>query len=223
MLSVNYRGSTGFGKDHLLAGEGEWYSRMQDDLVDAVQWAVQQGLADPDRLAIMGASYGGYAALSGLTRDPELFAAAVAQVAPSNVRTLLETIPPYWESQRAIMNRMIGVGSVDLASISPISHVDRIQRPLLLAHGANDPRVKLQESESIAAAMARRKLPIDFVVFPDEGHSLSNPRNGLAMTALIELFLQQHLGGRAQPPAQALKASSLEWRLRSLRQPLSQR
>ena len=223
VLSVNYRGSTGFGKDHLLAGEGEWYGRMQDDLVDAVQWAVQQGLADPDRLAIMGASYGGYAALSGLTRDPELFAAAVAQVAPSNVRTLLETIPPYWESQRAIMNRMIGVGSVDLASISPISHVDRIQRPLLLAHGANDPRVKLQESESIAAAMARRKLPIDFVVFPDEGHSLSNPRNGLAMTALIELFLQQHLGGRAQPPGEALKASSLEWRLRSLRQPLSQR
>ena len=215
-MSVNYRGSTGFGKAHLLAGEGEWYGRMQDDLVDAVNWAVAEGIADPDRLVIMGASYGGYAALAGLTRDPELFAAAIAEVGPSNLRTLLASFPPYWESARAITERMIGVGTVDLDAISPINHVDQIQRPLLLGHGANDPRVKLQESETIASAMEARGLPIDFVVFPDEGHGFANPRNNLAMIALVEAFLQQHIGGRAEPFGDALKQSSMEWRLRSL-------
>ena len=216
VMSVNYRGSTGFGKAHQLAGEGEWYGRMQDDLVDAVNWAVDQGIADPKRLAIMGASYGGYAALSGLTRDPELFAAAVAEVGPSNLRTLLAGLPPYWAIGRPVFDRMIGVGSVDLDAISPINHVDRIQRPLLLGHGANDPRVKLQESETIAEAMEARGLPVDFVVFPDEGHGLANPRNALAMTALVEAFFAQHLGGRAEPFGDDLKRSSLEWRLRSL-------
>ncbi len=218
-MSVNYRGSTGFGKAHLLAGEGEWYGRMQDDLVDAVNWAVAEGIADPDRLVIMGASYGGYAALAGLTRDPELFAAAVSEVGPSNLRTLLASFPPYWESARAITERMIGVGTVDLDAISPINHVDQIKRPLLLGHGANDPRVKLQESETIAAAMEARGLPIDFVVFPDEGHGLANPRNSLAMIALVEAFLQQHIGGRAEPFGDDLKQSSMEWPLRSLPTP----
>ena len=218
-MSVNYRGSTGFGKAHLHAGEGEWYGRMQDDLVDAVQWAVAEGIADPERLVIMGASYGGYAALAGLTRDPELFAAAVSEIGPSNLRTLLASIPPYWESGRAIIERMIGVETVDLDVISPINHVDQIKRPLLLGHGANDPRVKLQESETIASAMEARGLPIDFVVFPDEGHGLANPRNNLAMIALVEAFLQQHIGGRAEPFGDALKQSSMEWRLRSLPTP----
>ena len=218
-MSVNYRGSTGFGKAHLLAGEGEWYGRMQDDLVDAVQWAVAEGIADPDRLVIMGASYGGYAALAGLTRDPELFAAAVSEIGPSNLRTLLASFPPYWESVRAITERMIGVEKVDLDAISPINHVDQIKRPLLLGHGANDPRVKLQESETIASAMEARGLPIDFVVFPDEGHGLSNPRNSLAMIALVEAFLQRHIGGRAEPFGDALKQSSMEWRLRSIPTP----
>ena len=219
VLSVNYRGSTGFGKEHLLAGEGEWYAAMQDDLVDAVRWAIDEGIADPDRVAIMGASYGGYAALAGLTRDPELFAAAIAEVGPSNLRTLIDAIPPYWESVRINFERMIGVGTVDLDAISPIQHVDRIQRPLLLGHGANDPRVKLSESESIAAAMAKRNLPVDFVVFPDEGHGLTNPRNALAMTALQEAFLSEHLGGRAEPFGAALQQSSMQWRLRSLPTP----
>ena len=218
-LSVNYRGSTGFGKAHLLAGEGEWYGRMQDDLVDAVNWAVAEGIADPDRLVIMGGSYGGYASLAGLTRDPELFAAAISEVGPSNLRTLLASFPPYWESVRTVTERMIGVGTVDLDAISPINHVDQIQRPLLLGHGANDPRVKLQESETIAAAMEARDLPIDFVVFPDEGHGLANPRNRLAMIALVEAFLQEHIGGRAEPFGDALKQSSMEWRLRSLQAP----
>jgi dipeptidyl aminopeptidase/acylaminoacyl peptidase len=218
-MSVNYRGSTGFGKAHLLAGEGEWYGRMQDDLIDAVQWAVAEGIADSERLVIMGASYGGYAALAGLTRDPELFAAAISEVGPSNLRTLLASLPPYWESGRAITERMIGVGTVDLDAISPIKHVDQIKRPLLLGHGANDPRVKLQESETIASEMEARGLPIDFVVFPDEGHGLANPRNSLAMVALVEAFLQQHIGGRAEPFGDALKQSSMEWRLRSLPTP----
>ena len=219
VLSVNYRGSTGFGKEHLLAGEGEWYAAMQDDLVDAVRWAIEAGIADPDRVAIMGASYGGYAALAGLTRDPELFAAAIAEVGPSNLRTLIDAIPPYWQSVRINFERMIGVGTVDLDAISPIQYVDRIKRPLLLGHGANDPRVKLSESETIAAAMAKRKLPVDFVVFPDEGHALTNPRNALAMTALQEAFLSQHLGGRAEPFGTTLEKSSMQWRLRSLPTP----
>ena len=218
-LSVNYRGSTGFGKEHLLSGEGEWYAAMQDDLVDAVRWAIDEGIADPDRIAIMGASYGGYAALAGLTRDPELFAAAIAEVGPSNLRTLIDSIPPYWESLRINFERMIGVGTVDLDAISPLQHVERIQRPLLLGHGANDPRVKLSESEAIAAAMAKRNLPIDFVVFPDEGHGFANPRNALAMTALQEAFLSEHLGGRAEPFGTTLHQSSMQWRLRSLPMP----
>jgi len=215
VMSVNYRGSTGFGKAHLLAGEGEWYAKMQDDLVDAVGWAVDQGIADPDKLVIKGASYGGYAALAGLTRDPTLFAAAVSAVGPSNLRTLLAAIPPYWAATRINFDRMIGVGNVDLDAISPINHVDQIQRPLLLGHGANDPRVSLQESESIAAAMTARKLPIDFVVFPDEGHGWANPRNALAWAALEEHFLHQHIGGRVEPFGDVLKQSSMDWRLRS--------
>ena len=219
VLSVNYRGSTGFGKAHLNAGNGEWYAGMQDDLVDAVRWAIDLGIADPNRVAIMGASYGGYAALAGLTRDPQFFAAAVAQVGPSNVRTLLETLPPYWEAGRANLERSIGVGEVDLDAISPLSHVDRIERPLLLGHGANDPRVKLQESEAIAAAMEERGLDVDFVVFPDEGHGIDQPGNALAMNALVEAFLKQHLGGRAEPLGNVLENSSMEWRLRSLPEP----
>jgi dipeptidyl aminopeptidase/acylaminoacyl peptidase len=215
VMSVNYRGSTGFGKRHLLAGEGEWYARMQDDLVDAVRWAVDQRIADPNRVVIMGASYGGYAALSGLTRDPELFAAAIAEVAPSNLPTLLDSIPPSWESDRAILERMIGVGKVNLNAISPINHVNQIRRPLLLAHGANDPRVNLAESELIAAEMESRGLTIDFVVFPNEGHGLTDPRNTLALVALIEAFLQQHIGGRAEPFGDVLDQSSMDWRLRS--------
>ncbi|WP_392351774.1 alpha/beta hydrolase family protein, partial [Parasynechococcus sp.] len=140
----------------------------------------------------------------------------VAEVGPSNLRTLLAGLPPYWAIGRPVFERMIGVGSVDLDAISPINHVARIQRPLLLGHGANDPRVKLKESETIAEAMAARDLPVDFVVFPDEGHGLANPRNALAMTALVEAFFATHLGGRAEPFGDDLKRSSLEWRLRSL-------
>ncbi len=166
VLSVNYRGSTGFGKSHLLAGEGQWYAAMQDDLVDAVQWAVDEGIVDPKKIVIMGGgSYGGHAALAGLTRDPELFAAAVDIVGPSNVETSLESIPPYWEPIRKPWERMVGVGLVDLAVISPLTYANRIQYPLLIVHGANDVRVKCAESESIVAAMHSNNLPVDFIVF----------------------------------------------------------
>ena len=171
--------------------------------MDAVRWAVDEGIADPDRLVIMGASYGGYAALSGLTRDPDLFAAAIAEVGPSNLRTLLESIPPYWESGRRHFERMIGVGRVDLDAISPIHHVDQIQRPLLLGHGANDPRVKLSESEAIAAAMEARQLPIDFVVFPDEGH-------GLAIATLWRCMRWWKLSSRSMSVVGRNRSATLE-------------
>ena len=214
-LSVNYRGSTGFGKAHLLAGQGQWYAEMQDDLVDAVTWAIETGIADPERVVIMGASYGGYAALAGLTRDPELFAAAVDEVGPSNVETLLASIPPYWEPIRKPTERMIGVGKVDLAEISPLNHVDQIKRPLLIAHGANDVRVKLSESETIVQAMKSRGLPVDFLVFPDEGHGLVNPRNAIAFYGVLESFLSRYLGGRAEPLGDVIETSSMQWRNQS--------
>ncbi|WP_236065993.1 alpha/beta hydrolase family protein [Prochlorococcus marinus] len=205
VLSVNYRGSTGFGKRHLLAGEGQWYAAMQDYLVDAVEWAVDEGIADPKKIVIMGGSYGGYAALAGLTRDPELFAAAVDIVGPSNVETLLESIPPYWEPIRKPTERMVGVGRVDLAAISPLTYANRIQRPLLIVHGANDVRVKLSESESIVAAMHSNDLPVDFIVFPGECHGIEDPRNSLALYAVIEKFLAKQLGGRFERIARQFK------------------
>ncbi|WP_241466547.1 MULTISPECIES: alpha/beta hydrolase family protein [unclassified Prochlorococcus] len=215
VLSVNYRGSTGFGQSHLLAGEGQWYAAMQDDLVDAVQWAVDEGIADPKKIVIMGGSYGGYAALAGLTRDPEVFAAAVDIVGPSNVETLLESIPPYWEPIRKPWERMVGVGRVDLEAISPLTYANRIQSPLLIVHGANDVRVKLSESESIVAAMHANDLPVDFIVFPDEGHGIEDPRNSLALYAVIEEFLAKQLGGRFEPIGGAIKDSSMQWQSKS--------
>lgn len=215
VLSVNFRGSTGFGKQHLLAGEGEWYAKMQDDLIDATQWSIRSGLADPKRIAIMGASYGGYAALAGLTRDPSVFAAAVSVVGPSNLETLLASIPPYWEPARKPLERMLGVGKVDLKDISPLTHVNRIQKPLFIVHGANDPRVNLSESEAIVSSMKAHGLPVEFVVFPDEGHGIGNPRNSLAYYALLEQFLSYHLGGRVEPIGESIQASSLQWRHQS--------
>ena len=201
VLSVNFRGSTGFGKEFLAAGNREWAGKMHDDLIDAVNWAIERGTADPDRVAIMGGSYGGYATLVGLTFTPEVFAAGVDIVGPSNVRTLLESIPPYWEPVKAMFETR--VGSLDepdyLDSISPLTHVDRIQRPLLIGQGANDPRVKVQESEQIVDAMQERDIPVTYVVFPDEGHGFARPVNSLAFWAITEAFLATHLGGRLEP------------------------
>ncbi|MBC22599.1 MAG: S9 family peptidase [Phycisphaerae bacterium] len=201
VLSVNFRGSTGFGKSHVNAGNREWYGRMQDDLNDAVAWAVDQGIADPKRVAIMGGSYGGYATLAGLTRDPELFACGVDIVGPSHVRTLLESIPPYWKPMMAMLETRVGsMGEpAYLDAISPLTHVQYINRPLLIGQGANDPRVKVAESDQIVAAMNDRALPVTYVVFPDEGHGFRNPTNNMAFNAIVEAFLAKHLGGRAEP------------------------
>jgi dipeptidyl aminopeptidase/acylaminoacyl peptidase len=210
VLSVNFRGSTGFGKDFVNAGNREWSGKMHDDLIDAVDWAISEGIADPDRVAIMGGSYGGYATLVGLTFTPEVFAAGVDIVGPSHVRTLLESIPPYWEPIKAMFETR--VGSLDepeyLDSISPLTHVDRIRRPLLIGQGANDPRVKEHESEQIVSAMQEKDIPVTYVVFPDEGHGFARPENSMAFWSVTEAFLAQHLGGRYEPIGEDLEKST---------------
>ena len=214
VLSPNFRGSTGFGKSFVNAGDREWYGKMQDDLNDAVAWAVEQGIADPKRIAIMGGSYGGYAALAGLTRDPELFACGVDIVGPSHVATLLESMPPYWKPMIKMFETR--VGSLEepalLDAISPLTHVEYINKPLLIGQGANDPRVKIAESDQIVAAMNKRGLPVTYVVFPDEGHGFHNPKNNMAFNAVTEAFLAEHLGGKAEPVGDDITDSTAQLR-----------
>jgi dipeptidyl aminopeptidase/acylaminoacyl peptidase len=201
VLSANFRGSTGFGKQFLNAGNREWAGKMHDDLIDAVQWAVKEGIADKGRVAILGGSYGGYAALVGLTFTPEVFACGVDIVGPSNLVTLLNTIPPYWEPGIAMFTTRVGdhrteEGRRFLESRSPLTFVDRIRRPLLIGQGANDPRVKQSEADQIVAAMQRRGIPVTYVLYPDEGHGFARPENRLSFNAVVEAFLSRHLGGR---------------------------
>ncbi len=215
VLSVNFRGSTGFGKAFVNAGDREWAERMHDDLIDAVSHAVHEGIADPARVAIMGGSYGGYATLVGLTFTPEVFACGVDLVGPSNLLTLLESIPPYWESFRRTFARRVGdpeteEGRALLKERSPLFRVDRIVRPLLIGQGANDPRVRQAESDQIVQAMAARGIPVTYALFPDEGHGFVRPANRMAFWALAESFLARCLGGRQEPfTAQDLAGSSL--------------
>jgi dipeptidyl aminopeptidase/acylaminoacyl peptidase len=204
VLAVNFRGSTGFGKRFVNAGDKAWAGAMHDDLLDAVEWAVEHGIADRERVAIMGGSYGGYATLVGLTFTPDVFACGVDIVGPSNLITLLETIPPYWAPMIAQFHRRLGRadtegGRADLWARSPLSKVEHIRKPLLIGQGANDPRVKQAESDQIVAAMKERGIPVTYVLFPDEGHGFAGHDNRLAFQALTESFLAEHLGGRAQP------------------------
>ena len=210
VLSVNFRGSTGFGKAFVNAGDREWARAMHNDLIDAVNWAIEEGIADPNRVAIMGGSYGGYAALVGLTFTPEFFAAGVSIVGPSHIRTLLASIPPHWEPIKAMFEARVGrLDEEDyLDSISPLTRVDDIQRPLLIGQGANDPRVKEAESRQIVDAMQQKNLPVTYVLFPDEGHGFARPENNLAFFAITEAFLAEHLGGRMQPMESDLRQSS---------------
>lgn len=216
VLSVNFRGSTGFGKAFVNAGNGEWAGAMHADLIDAVDWAVAEGIADPARVAIMGASYGGYAALVGLTFTPDVFACAIDLVGPANLSSLLEHTPPYWISFRPWLLRATGgdpateEGRAALWARSPLSRVDAIRRPLLIGQGANDVRVQRGESDQIFEAMRARGLPVTYALFPDEGHVLTRPENRLAFHALAELFLARHLGGRAEPIGDAFAGSSIE-------------
>lgn len=201
VLQVNYRGSTGYGKDFLGAGDREWAGSMHDDLVDAVSWAVEQGFADVDRVAIYGASYGGYAALVGATFTPDLFRCAVDIVGPSSLQTLIESIPPYWAPMIAQFHTRVGNPETEpefLWSRSPLSRVDAVKIPLLIAQGANDPRVKQAESEQFVAALAEKGIDYQYLLFEDEGHGFAKPANRLRFYAAAEAFLANHLGGRSE-------------------------
>jgi dipeptidyl aminopeptidase/acylaminoacyl peptidase len=200
-VQVNFRGSTGYGKAFVNAGDREWGGRMHDDLVDAVTFATGQGWADPARVAIYGGSYGGYAALVGAAFTPELFCCAVDIVGPSNLKTLIETIPAYWAPMISQFHRAVGDPAKDadfLWSRSPLSRADNISIPLLIAQGANDPRVKQAESEQIVAALEKAGIDYEYMLFPDEGHGFAKPENRLRFYAAAELFLAKHLGGRAE-------------------------
>jgi dipeptidyl aminopeptidase/acylaminoacyl peptidase len=200
-VQVNYRGSTGYGKAFVNAGDREWGAKMQDDLSDAVAYVIGQGWADRDRVAIYGGSYGGYAALAGATFTPDLYRCAVDIVGPSNLITLIETIPPYWAPMISQFHRRVGDPEKDkdfLWSRSPLSAVDRIRIPMLIAQGANDPRVKQAESEQIVAALQKAGIDYDYMLFPDEGHGFAKPENRLTFYAAADQFLRKHLGGRAE-------------------------
>jgi dipeptidyl aminopeptidase/acylaminoacyl peptidase len=199
-VQVNFRGSTGYGKKFLNAGNREWGARMHDDLIDAVEYVVAQGWADRQRIGIFGGSYGGYAALVGATFTPDVFACAVDIVGPSNLKTFIETIPPYWQPLIALLHTRVGNPQTEedfLWSRSPLSRVEQIKIPLLIAQGANDPRVKQAESEQIVAAMKEKGIDHEYMLFADEGHGFAKPENRLKFYAAAEKFLAKHLGGRA--------------------------
>lgn len=200
VLQVNFRGSTGYGKAFLNAGDLQWAGTMRSDLLDAKEWAVAQGIADPARVGIFGGSYGGYATLTALAFTPDAFACGVDIVGPSNLNTLLSSIPPYWEPLRAEFTRRMGEDEAFLTGQSPLFKADRISAPLLIGQGANDPRVKIAESDQIVAAMRAKGRPVTYVVFDDEGHGFARPENNRRFIAAMEAFLAENLGGRAEPP-----------------------
>jgi dipeptidyl aminopeptidase/acylaminoacyl peptidase len=206
VLQVNFRGSTGYGKKHINAGDREWGGKMHDDLIDAVKWAVAQGIADPGRVAIYGASYGGYSALVGAAFTPDVFTCAVDVVGPSSIVTLIKSIPPYWKPFLSVLNRRVGNLETEEAFLqerSPINKVDAIRIPLLVAQGANDPRVKEAESAAIVAAVRGKGKDVEYLCFPDEGHGFARPENRMAYYASAEAFLAKHLGGRIEAPSEA--------------------
>jgi dipeptidyl aminopeptidase/acylaminoacyl peptidase len=204
VLSVNYRGSTGFGKAFVTAADHQWGGRMHDDLIDAVDWAIAQGIADPKRVGFFGASYGGYSALMAATRTPEVFACIVDVFGISNLLTFMATIPPYWGPWFSIWKNRLGdpgteAGRAFLAERSPLNHIERATRPILIAQGMQDVRVVAAESEQMVNALKGRGVPVTYVSFSDEGHGFARPANRLAFYAVTEAFLAKHLGGRYQP------------------------
>jgi dipeptidyl aminopeptidase/acylaminoacyl peptidase len=203
VLQPNFRASTGYGKKFLNAGNNEWGQKMQDDITNGVKYLIAQGVADPKRVGIMGGSYGGYATLAGLAFTPDLYAAGVSIVGPSNLITLLNSIPPYWESIRTIFNERMGnpntaAGKAQLVRQSPLNSADKIKAPLLVIQGANDPRVNRAESEQIVVALRDRGFPVEYILAPDEGHGFARPINNLVLFTAAEKFLARHLGGRYQ-------------------------
>jgi len=199
VLQVNFRGSTGYGKDFWKAGFKQWGKGMQDDVTDGVLWLIESGVADSERVAIYGGSYGGYSALAGAAFTPELYACAVSFVGPSNIFTLLESIPPYWEPMRDMQYEMIGNPVKDkelLEEVSPVFHADRIKIPLLVAQGANDPRVKKAESDQIVEAVKKAGKDVVYIVKDDEGHGFRNEENRFYFYRAMEEFFRKHLGLR---------------------------
>ena len=202
VLQVNYRGSSGYGKGFIEAANREFGGKMHDDLIDAVQWAIGQGVAQPDKIAIYGGSYGGYATLVGLTFTPTTFACGVDIVGPSSLVTLIESFPAYWKPflegtwYRRVGNPAKPEDREFLLSRSPITRVDRIQRPLLIAQGANDPRVTQKESDQIVASLVAKKIPVTYALYADEGHGFARPENRISFYAISEAFLSRCLGGR---------------------------
>ncbi|MEH6422271.1 S9 family peptidase [Pseudomonas sp. CGJS7] len=216
VLNVNYRGSTGFGKQFLNKADGEFAGKMHEDLLDAVDWAVKQGVTTPDQVAIMGGSYGGYATLVGLTFTPTTFKCGVDIVGPANLVTLINSFPAYWGPQlESTWYKRVGdprteAGRKKLLERSPLTRVDAITRPLLIGHGANDPRVIQAESDALVEAMKKKGTPVTYALFPDEGHGFQRPENRMAFNAVAEGFLGSCLGGRVEPIGADFKGSSLQ-------------
>ncbi len=203
VLQPNFRGSTSYGKKFIDAGNKQWGDKMQDDITWGVKYLVAQGIADPKRVGIMGGSYGGYATLAGVTFTPDLYAAAVDYVGPSNLNTLLETIPPYWEAGRQLFYQRMGdpttpEGRAQLDRQSPLNSATKIKTPLLVVQGANDPRVNKREADQIVIALRDRGFPVEYIVAPDEGHGFARPVNNMAMFASAEKFFAKFLNGRYQ-------------------------
>jgi len=214
VLSVNFRGSTGFGKSFTNAADREWGGKMHDDLIDGVNWAINKRIAQRDKVAIQGGSYGGYSALAGVTFTPDVFACSVNIVGISNLITFMQTIPEYWKPGIAILTTRVGDPSTEqgrklLIERSPLTHVERIKRPLLIGHGANDARVKKAEAEQIVAAMKEKGIPVTYVLYPDEGHGFMRPENRMSFYTVAEAFLSRHLGGRCQPIGDDFNGSSI--------------
>ncbi len=201
VLQINFRGSTGYGKNYINAGDRQWAGSMHTDLLDGKDWAVKQGVADGGKVCIMGGSYGGYATLAGVAFSPEAFACGVDIVGPSNLNTLLKTIPPYWSTLLSTFHKRMGDSEAVLNAQSPLFKADQIKSPLLIGQGANDPRVNKAESDQIVAAMRKNDKDVVYYVFPDEGHGFARPVNNMAFNAAAENFLAKYLGGRAEPPS----------------------
>ncbi len=215
VLSVNYRGSTGYGKAFITKADKEWGGRMHDDLIDAVDWAIGQGIADPKRVGFFGGSYGGYSALTAATRTPEVFACIVDLFGISNLNTFMKTIPPYWGPWMSVWKNRLGdpdteEGRAFLTERSPLTYIDRVVRPILIAQGMNDVRVVPAESEQMVTALKARGVPVTYITFSDEGHGFVRPENRLAFNAVAEAFLAKHLGGRSQPIGDDFAGSTLK-------------
>ena len=208
VLQMNFRGSTGYGRKFLEAGFRQWGQSMQDDITDGVKWLIatnhstHQGIADPERVAIYGGSYGGYAVLAGLTKDPDLYAAGVDYVGVSNLFTFIKTVPPYWKPFLEMMYEMVGNPDKDkklFEENSPALHADRIKAPLFVAQGAKDPRVNINESNQIVDALKKRGIEVEYMVKENEGHGFHNEENRFAFYEAMEQFLKKHLSPQEKP------------------------